>query len=121
MYVRKKRGDRGDIESVCPYCECKIMKWNYDGHVKSCARAFGFEEAEDKDIQKLQQKTVLTRQEKHALRKRGLLDETETQVLDEKKSEPEKPVKKKRKLPKDTPCTLCSRIFTRTSTHSILT
>ena len=51
--MRKKRGDRGDIESVCPYCECKIMKWNYDGHVKSCARAFGFEEAEDKDIQKV--------------------------------------------------------------------
>ena len=116
------RKNRDDIESICPYCECKIVKWNFDGHVKSCARAFGFDEAEDKDISKLQQKNVLTRQEKHALRKRGLLDETETQALDdEKKSEPEKPVKKKRKLPKDTPCTLCSRIFTRTSTHSILT
>ena len=94
------RKNRDDIESICPYCECKIVKWNFDGHVKSCARAFGFDEAEDKDISKLQQKNVLTRQEKHALRKRGLLVETET--LDE---ESEKLVKKKRKLPRDTPCT----------------
>ena len=82
--------------SLCVRTVSVDHEWNYDGHVKSCARAFGFEEAEDKDIQKLQQKTVPTRQEKHALRKRGLLDETETQLLMTKESELEKP--KKRKL-----------------------
>ena len=109
---KKKKGNGGggteideekEVDTYCPYCECDITKLNYDTHVESCARSFGFVESDEKneDISKLQQKNVLTRREKSALRKRGLLDET---IQDE--NDRIELVKKKRKIQrKDRKCT----------------
>lgn len=115
-YEKKKKGQKNgnggggtetdeekEVDTYCPYCDCEITKLNYDTHVESCARSLGFVESDEKneDISKLQQKNVLTRREKSALRKRGLLDET---LQDE--NDHSELVKKKRKIQrKDRKCT----------------